>query len=158
MSWVEADAFRALFRAVPMAVGIVAVRRDGIVHATTVSSFCSLSLEPALLMLALHNDASILGQVRQEGGFGLSVLAHDQRDLALRCAERGPGALDEDYWEGGSAQPQLKGAVAWAGCQVEQMLPGGDHQIVVARVVDSQVPGGAPLLHHDRAFHRLADL
>ncbi|MFM8894961.1 MAG: flavin reductase family protein [Actinomycetales bacterium] len=154
MTWVDAGEFRALFRAVPSAVGIVAVRLDGTVHATTVSSFCSVSLEPALLMVALHRESAILQTIREQGSFGLSVLAHDQEELARKGAERGAGSLGSQYWADESTKPRLAGAVAWAGCEIEHLYPGGDHELVVARVVDSQVRGGPALIHHARAYHR----
>lgn len=150
---VDADAFRALFRAVPAAVGILAVRIDGTVHATTVSSFCSLSLDPAMLMVALGRESTILKVIREHGRFGLSVLADDQEDVALMGARSGPGVLGGEHWADESMTPRVSGAAAWAGCEVEQMHPGGDHEIVVARVVDTQVRGGPALVHHARAFH-----
>lgn len=152
---VDADAFRALFRVVPSAVGIVAVRSGDRIHATTVSSFCSLSLDPPLLMLALHQDSTILGLIQERGSFGLSVLADDQEDLAKACAEKGPGSLADEHWDVQDPHPRIAGATAWAGCEIDQVIPGGDHRIVTARVVDSKVPGRPPLIHHARAFHRL---
>lgn len=155
-TWVDAEAFRALFRAVPAAVSIVGLHSDGEIHATTVSSFCSLSLQPALLMLALNQDSSILARMSDQGAFGLSVLAHDQEDLAQRCAQRGSGALPTQYWDPQAPLPRLRGSIAWAGCAVDQVVPGGDHRIVIARVTYAEVAEGAPLIHHARGYHTIA--
>lgn len=155
MTGVDEDAFRALFRAVPSPVSVLALRVDGVVHATTVSSFCSLSLDPPMLLVALGRESAILQVIREQGRFGLSVLSHDQEDLARKGAQSGPGALVEEYWTDPSATPRLAGAAAWAGCEVERIHPGGDHEIVIARVVDTLVLGGPALVHHARAFHRV---
>lgn len=152
------DAFRELFRAVPSAVSVVATRRSGRIHATTVGTVCALSAEPALLMLALNNTSALLAHMRHTGRFGVSVLAHHQQDIALCCAAKGDDKVQPELWAPASDDPRLLDAVAWCACRAENFIDGGDHVIVIGRIVasDQSVTGTvSPLLYHHRQFHSL---
>ena len=61
---VTAEEFKQFFRAVPAAVSIMAVSVDGAVHATTVSAFTSLSVDPPMVMLALDRRSSLLTLIK----------------------------------------------------------------------------------------------
>lgn len=154
-SLVSPDRFKQLFRAVPSAVSIIAIRDGATVHATTVSAFTSLSVDPPMVMLALDRRSAALALLMQRARFALNVLSHDQADLALACATKGPGKLPADHWRDDGGIALLAGAAAWAICRTDQILEGGDHRVVLAFVEASSVNSESPLVYQDRAFHRL---
>ena len=154
---VDPETFRRLFRAVPAAVSVVATRSGTDVHATTVSAFTSLSMEPALLMLALTHTSELLARLRETGRFGLSVLAEGQHDLALHCAVKGPSTVAEEVWVAGVDDPRLRGAAAWCACRLELVVDGGDHAIVIGRIVDAEHGSSPPLVYHAQGFHGLGE-
>lgn len=150
------DDFKALFRAVPSAVSIMAMAVDGAVHATTVSAFTSLSVDPPMVMLAMDRRSALLSLMRERSHFTMNVLGHEQSEQALVCATKGPDKLPPVHWTVEGDSPRLRGSVAWASCRVERILDGGDHEIVLALILDCGVAGGSPLVYHDRTFHRIA--
>lgn len=152
---ISRDAFRSLFRTVPTAVSVVATRVDDTVHATTISAFTSLSAEPALVMLALKRSSLLLQRLRESGRFGLSVLADDQHAIALTCASSGPDQLTSDLWHPDREDPCLANSAAWCACRVESLIDGGDHVIVIARIIDADHSAASPLVHHAQGFHAL---
>src|SRR4051812_45047470 len=112
-------------------VAVIAVRDDGDVVAMTVSSFTSLSLRPALVLVCVDEQAALLPSLEDTGRFTLSILADDQRRLALSYADRFP--FDQAL-TAADADPVVPGALASIVCTVAEMHPGGDHRIVVGRV------------------------
>lgn len=153
---VTSEAFKLLFRTVPTAVSIMAVFTGDGIHATTVSAFTSLSVDPPMVMLAMDRRSSLLGAIRQHGRFSMSILAHHQAQQALMGAAKGTDTLPADYWTLHRGSPRLLNALAWASCRVEEILDGGDHEIILASILDCDATDGEPLVYHDRAFHRLA--
>ena len=66
-------------------------------------------------------------------------------------------AVDRSWREvahrlGGNGLPVLEEALAWVECTVEDIHPGGDHEIVIGRVGACGIGRGDPLVLWDRAY------
>jgi flavin reductase (NADH) len=147
------DALREALACWTSGVAVLAVRDDGDVVAMTVSSFTSLSLRPPLVLVGVDEQAAVLPSLDDVGRFTLSILAADQRRLALSYADRFP--FDQALAPG-DADPVLPGALASLVCTVWQMHPGGDHRIVVGQVERVEMGIDAPpLVHHRREYRTL---
>jgi flavin reductase (DIM6/NTAB) family NADH-FMN oxidoreductase RutF len=136
---VPPDEYRAVMRAFPTGVAIVAVDASGGRLALTVGSLASLSLEPPLVGVAIGREAAMHELLREAGAFGISLLAGDQDGLAQHFA-RGvpPIALWEGVgWKPGveTGSPLLDGAVGWLECRLDAEYPAGDHTLFVGKVV-----------------------
>jgi flavin reductase (DIM6/NTAB) family NADH-FMN oxidoreductase RutF len=126
---------------------------------TTASAVSSLSIDPALLLVCLGRASATLRAIRAHGRFAVNVLAAEQRELSARFAR--PGGLAS--WDGVAVEagtsgvPRLAGALATLECTLEQLLAGGDHEIVVGLVRDALVSDGyaEPLLHWRGDYARL---
>jgi len=79
---VDGDTFRALMRQFPAGVTIVTFDDDGTLGGLTVSSFCSLSLEPPLVLVCIDRGVASHDAIARAGKFGVSVCAADQGGLA----------------------------------------------------------------------------
>jgi flavin reductase (DIM6/NTAB) family NADH-FMN oxidoreductase RutF len=137
---------------VPTPVTVVTTLHDGLPHGTTVSAFCSLSAEPPLVLIALDGGSVLLEKLPMKRTFGISVLAHDQSHVALACASKRPDKFNDLEWRDEDGAPRLEGTAGWFRCLVEELLPGGDHTIVIGRVVDHDFSTVSPLVYHRRAF------
>jgi flavin reductase (DIM6/NTAB) family NADH-FMN oxidoreductase RutF len=50
-------------------------------------------------------------------------------------------------------RPHIVNSACWFACEVEQLVPGGDHTVVLARVVETNHEDlAAPLTYHRHAF------
>ncbi|MFC7661468.1 flavin reductase family protein [Pseudonocardia benzenivorans] len=99
----------------------------------TVSAFCSLSLDPPLVLACLGRDRSMHRALSTAPGFGVSILAADQGRLArdfARPADRFAGVAHHP----GRYGPHLDGAIAHLDCAVHEIRDGGDHVIILGRV------------------------
>ena len=121
-------------------------------HGSTVSAFTSLSLDPELILVALDRSSDLLAQLRRTRLFGLNVLASDQIDLAKRFARKGFDDFKGLPWRSEHDVPRLIGATAWLACAVSEFLEGGDHRVVVGRVLAVRVRDAEPLTYHARTF------
>jgi flavin reductase (DIM6/NTAB) family NADH-FMN oxidoreductase RutF len=154
---VAVEAFRDALSRVPAAVSVVTTMNgNGRPHATTVSAFCSLSADPPLILVALSHSSDLLGCLRSNGRFGVNLLSVGQETIGRGCAQKGFDKLAEVPWHEDEGLPRLDGAAAWLACDVHDLLPGGDHEIVVGLVTACSAAGAEPLLYHRRRFVELA--
>ncbi|HEU5293400.1 MAG TPA: flavin reductase family protein, partial [Burkholderiaceae bacterium] len=135
------------------------VREGGVTLGVTISSLISVSLEPPLVLFALHAGSSLLPRLQHEP-FGLNVLASDQRDIAVMWSSAPrppipPNLLADGAQDGGL---RIRDGAAWLLARVESLHAAGDHVVVVGRVLQTQAGDRPPLLHHHRAYGALAPL
>jgi flavin reductase (DIM6/NTAB) family NADH-FMN oxidoreductase RutF len=141
-------------------VAIVTARNgDGEAVGTTVNAVTSLSLEPPLVLVCFDLASETLQAVRDHGAFAVNVLAETHRELADGFARRGsPKPWDQArHRAGATGVPRLEGMLAAVECVVEDHLAGGDHEIVVGRVVEVHADGNgvAPLLFYRGGYAAL---
>jgi 3-hydroxy-9,10-secoandrosta-1,3,5(10)-triene-9,17-dione monooxygenase reductase component len=115
----------------------------------TANAVCSLSLEPLLLLVCFANDARTLPPVKASGRFGVNVLAAGQAELARLFASKRP---EEEKFAGVQHSvhdgiPVIDGVLAWVGCTLKELIPGGDHTIGIGTVTAAEATGsGEPLV------------
>lgn len=126
----------------------------------TLQSFMSLSLEPPLVLLSIGRGSKTWPAMRDVGRFVINVLAEDQSTLARQFAASGTDKFAGVSWSPlpATGSPVLDGAVAWIDCEQAGEFDGGDHVIVVARVLavspETETATG-PLVFHRSAFPTL---
>lgn len=158
-----ADAFRSVLSQWASGVSVVTSNDDGMLYGLTVSSFSSLSLDPPLVLVCLANSNRILSMIETSRGFAVSILASDQVAASNYFAR--PGRLPtpdfteiEGEWTA-SGQPVIAGALAWMTCDLEVLLPQGDHTIVIGRVGETRVAEDkTPLLYWARSYRTIGEV
>ena len=105
----------------------------------TISSFNTVSLDPPLVLWSL-SERSILADAFSVGKKQLiHVLERSQEDLAMRFAKStGDQFSGIDFVTGASGLATLPDCVAYFECATIAVYPGGDHRIIVARIINMQ--------------------
>ena len=139
----------------PTGVTVVAAcAPDAVPWGLTVNSFASLSLDPPLILVCIQRDRVSLQKLLDAERFAVSVLASHQAEVARRFSREPPeGRFNDVAWRvaaGGS--PVLEEVAAWFECSLDQVLPGGDHSILVGRVEDSGSSEKEALLFYDGTY------
>ena len=131
------------------ATGVAVVTTRGPAGLTT-NSFCSLSLDPMLVLVCLDVGSRTLAAVFEERRLAVSLLSAAQRDIAVRFAGKAAHAdkFREGEWREEAGVPVLEGAVAWVAGPVRELVPGGDHVIAITAAEAFGAPGGEPLVFH----------
>jgi flavin reductase (DIM6/NTAB) family NADH-FMN oxidoreductase RutF len=145
--------FRAALGRFGSGVTVITVETtESHVHGMTASSFCSVSLQPPLVLVCVDHLAETYLHLRERGRFGVSVLKEDQESLSEFFAdpERNPDAarrLGIHYNHMKSGMPVVADTLANLDCEVVQDHAAGDHTIFVAEVREVTVAEGSPLLY-----------
>ena len=141
---------RSAFGCFASGVTIVTLRDDAR-NATgiTVNSFSSLSLDPALLLFSIGKAQVSAKFFETQEAFNVNVLCRDQERLAWQFAK----PLEDKFegvasWEAANGVPVIEGALAHFVCEKHEVLEGGDHIIVVGRIVDFGAREAEPLVFH----------
>jgi flavin reductase (DIM6/NTAB) family NADH-FMN oxidoreductase RutF len=149
---VDPVVFREVLAAVAAPVAVYTRFAGDRPHGTTVSAFCSLSLEPPLVLVSLDRDSDLLRMVRQSRRYGINVLSHDQEQIATRFARKGVDKFAEVPWSLDTDLPRLDGTSSWIACRLHDLMDGGDHLIAVGFVEYAEASRSHPLLYRQRAF------
>lgn len=141
----------------PSGVTIVTSWRGSEPVGATVNAFCSVSLEPPLLLVCLDRASPTLGPIEQSGVLGVNILDAECAHLAMRFGRKPEedrfAGLGHRGCEGGA--PHLEAAAVFIDCALESVHEAGDHKIVVGRGLRvSHNSAAAPLLYHKGAFPR----
>ncbi len=131
----EPQLFRQVLGHFATGVTVITAVDEGEPVGFACQAFAALSLDPPLVVFCPALTSTTWKRIERAKLFAANVLAEDQRDLARRFGRSGSDKFDGVGWSPDRAgSPVLDGAVTWAGCEVEAVHPGGDHNIVTARV------------------------
>jgi flavin reductase len=159
---VEVGRFRRAAGRFATGVCVVTTFADRHDHAMTANAFTSVSLDPLLVLACVEKDARFHDAVLDAGSWGVSVLAQSARPEAEWLATPGRpliGQLDTVPHHRGpvTGVALLDRTLATMECLTHAVHDGGDHSIVVGRVVGvglaDDVP--SPLLYHRSAYRSL---
>lgn len=116
----------------------------------TVSSFNSVSLDPALVLWSLGNSTGNYAAFAHAQHYAIHVLASHHKDVALQFAQRGVDRFAGIAWQPNEhGIPVLKDCVATFECRARSQYPEGDHLILVGEVLACHHQDSAsPLLYH----------
>jgi flavin reductase (DIM6/NTAB) family NADH-FMN oxidoreductase RutF len=151
------ELFREVFGRFATGVAVITTAGSGTGGGMTANALCSLSLDPLLALVCFENQARTLPIVRDAGRFAVNILASHQEPVARVFASKLPEAEKlvgvEHRLEHGV--PIIDGALAWAACELHELMPGGDHTIAIGRVVRLGLGEGEPLLWYSGRYHSL---
>jgi flavin reductase (DIM6/NTAB) family NADH-FMN oxidoreductase RutF len=115
----------------------------------TANSLASVSLHPPLISVCVDRQAEMHDAILQSREFAINILSSPQEALARRFADQHEDRFDGiGYRLSPEGLLLLDGALAHIECVRQAEYPGGDHLIVVARVVGGATADGRPLLYY----------
>lgn len=153
----DSSQFRSILGRFASGVTIVTAQDGGgLDHGMTVSSFCSLSLEPPLVLACIEQSTEMRRVLESSTHFAVNVLAEDQEALSRRFSELLHGRFDGiGFHRGVTGAPLLEDVVATLECEIRDRYPGGDHDIYVGEVIAGEVLAGRPLVYYRGGYTTL---
>jgi flavin reductase (DIM6/NTAB) family NADH-FMN oxidoreductase RutF len=157
---VEAELLRQAMRYWVTGVTVVTAAHQGVQHGMTVSSFTSLSLTPAQVLISLAQNTRTHDLVARSRFFGISVLSNHQQEISDRFA----GRIDDEQnrmagletFTLSSGAPMITGGLAHLDCRVVTTLGSGTHTIFIGEVLAAEhAEEGDPLVYFNRAYKKL---
>ena len=150
-------ALRDAFGHFPSGVIAVAAEVDGSRVGLAASTFVPVSLDPPLVSFCVQNTSETWPRLEKLPALGISLL-HEGHDSAARTLAAKPGdrfaGLTTVSTETGALF--IDGTCVWLESEIEQLVPAGDHTIVIMRIREITVhDAGAPIVFHRSRFKRL---
>jgi flavin reductase (DIM6/NTAB) family NADH-FMN oxidoreductase RutF len=145
----DARAFRQALGCFPTGVAVVtAAPPEQNPLGITINSFTSVSLDPPLVLWCLDRRSDRYHKFTKTHGYTISVLDAVHEDVSSRLAKQGAHHLDGiELLQTELGPPALADALAVFECAAEAAYEGGDHAILVGRVLRfARREAGEPLV------------
>lgn len=159
MSNLDPALFRETLGHYPTGVAVVTgIADDGRPAGMVVGSFNSVSLEPPIIGFFPTADSRSFAYLRTARSFCVNVLAADQLELCRRFVTGKDAKFEGVTWRPGPlGAPILDGALSWIECTFQDVIPAGDHLIVLGLVRQLAVERSTlPLLFFQGAYGKFA--
>jgi flavin reductase len=127
------SALRSCMSRFATGVTVVTFEGDDGPRGATMNSFTSVSTDPPLVLISVAKRARSHDQLT-ERPFCVNILGAEQEALARQFA--GVPDAAEPRWVAGARVPRLVNPLAWAECEPWCSYDGGDHTLVLGRVID----------------------
>lgn len=132
---------------------MTAATADGQKVGVTANSFNSVSLDPALILWSIDKRSTSYDVFAEATHFAVNILAADQIELSNQFARPSDDKFAGiDFARGIGGAPLLADCAARFQCERHQIIEGGDHWIMLGKVVAFDDFGRSPLLYHQGAY------
>lgn len=126
---------------------------DGALTGFTANSFTSVSLDPPLVLVCLANTSCNYKVFKNNASFAVNILADHQSSIsntfASKVDDRFAGiAVREEH----TGSPIIEGCAAWLDCELHETVEGGDHIILIGRVIACGQVDKAPLGYYQGGY------
>ena len=142
---IEKGFFRRVMGHFATGVTVVTTRGQERMAGLTVNAFCSVSLNPPLILICVDLTSSIRPGICESGMFAVNMLTDQQEDLS-RCfatssEERYEGFCHASFHVASTGAPIIDDALAFLDARVVAEYPAGDHVIFLGQVEAMGIAG-----------------
>ena len=130
---------------------------DGQPVGLTANSFTSVSLNPPLLLVCIAKNAASASAMTAASHFAVNVLQTEQQPASIRFATRQEDRFGPNDWSPGEyGAPLLESSLGVFECEAHAVHDGGDHHMLIGRVVKARFDAALdPLLYFRGRYRRL---
>ena len=121
----------------------------------TINSFCSLSLNPHLILFNLEKNAARFEAFHACDDFFVNILSGKQQEVS-QAFSKADGKLCEKYFHEDESLSILKGILCYIHCSKHQVYDGGDHKIIVGKVKNmKKISSEPPLVYYQGHYRQI---
>jgi flavin reductase (DIM6/NTAB) family NADH-FMN oxidoreductase RutF len=136
---IEKDFFRQVAGQFATGVTVVTTQSEGKPAGITVNAFCSVSLEPPMILVCIDLNSNTLPAMRESGAFAVNILTSEQEHLS-RCfattsEERYENFCHASFHTAATGSPIIDDVLAFLDARIVAEYPGGDHIIFLGQVM-----------------------
>ena len=132
------DTFKELMKRFASGVTLITFENGGKYSGLTVSSFCSLSMNPPLILICIDKKIPSHNSLKNGNSFGVNICNSEQGKLAWDFANSNVDknelilSLNHEVTE--NKVPLLTDCLASMECTIKEAYEGGDHTIFVGQI------------------------
>jgi len=150
---IEKGFFRQVAGQFATGVTVVTTCSQGKPAGITVNAFCSVSLEPPLVLVCIDLISLTLPAIRESGSFAVNILTNEQEEFS-RCFA---GSTEERYEHfchasfhiAATGAPIIDDVLAFIDARVVAEYPAGDHVIFLGQVEAMGTNGHVAFAHEE---------
>jgi flavin reductase (DIM6/NTAB) family NADH-FMN oxidoreductase RutF len=148
---IDPAAFRKAMGQFATGVTVITIQHGDHIHGMTANAFTSVSLDPPLVLFCVTKRARMAALIQKAPGFAINILANDQQEVSRQFAGTNKDDLERTVaLHRGPIAPLIDDTLVAVSCSTEAIHEGGDHWIVIGRVIqvhdDSSALDRQPLL------------
>jgi flavin reductase (DIM6/NTAB) family NADH-FMN oxidoreductase RutF len=149
--------FKSVFRRHPAGVAVITLADAGRLVGFTATSVISVSADPPLIAFSVSAMSSSWPALARAETVAISFLTAAQADISARFATSGIDRFAGGGWTRlPSGEPVIADASSWLRGEILERTPVGSSYLIAARAIDCRTATPtAPLVFHDRAYHRV---
>lgn len=154
---VDPSDFKQSMRATVASVNVITCLYEGVHYGLTATAFCSVSADPATVLICVNGTASACERIRLSGQFCVNVLTAGMEELAAAFA----GKLAPEHrfavgrWRAlESGNLMVEGCAAALDCTVKVVFPEGSHWVVLGTVRQCEYDIAPALAYADGRYGR----
>jgi 3-hydroxy-9,10-secoandrosta-1,3,5(10)-triene-9,17-dione monooxygenase reductase component len=148
---IQPDQYRAVMRHFPTGVAAICAAdpATGRPCGLIVGTFQALSLDPALVTFSIARTSTSWPKIRRSVMFSVNLLADGQQPVCRALAGKAEDKFAAIEWKHSAyGTPHIAGSLGWIDCTIKQELDGGDHVLIIAKVLEMTADDGDPLVFH----------
>ncbi len=154
---VDPRQFRSVMGRFATGVTVVTTCQGGERLGITVNAFCSVSLDPPLVLVCIERTSRVQDVQLQSGVFADNFLSK-QQDRLSTCFAGNSERRYRDFCgatshSAATGAPILDGCIGYVDCRIVESYSGGDLSIVVGWVEALGQSEGEPLLYYRSRYH-----
>ena len=134
-------------------VTVVSTMDGGRARGLAVNAYCSISLDPPLVMVCIQRTSSTWPALFTATHLGVNVLGTGQRDVVAVFSSKDPDKFARVDWRPGPhGSPLIAGSAAMLEAEIQERFQAKTHTIFVCRVRYAEVGDGAPMVYKTGRF------
>jgi flavin reductase (DIM6/NTAB) family NADH-FMN oxidoreductase RutF len=151
------DEFKAALGRFASGVTVVTTKdADGKLHGLTVSAFCSVSMNPPLILVCILKTTGSYLSFEESKAFVVNILDESQQQISNHFASHLDDKFSNQNYEiNESGLPVLANCLASLECDLKHSYDGGDHTIFVGEIHKIFLNEGNPLIYWKSKYRDL---
>ncbi len=143
------QAFRNALGTFPTGVTVVTtLDKNNMPLGFTANSFTSVSLKPKLILVCIDKASFNIGFFSQGESFAVNVLSESQDQISTTFATHVENRFEQIDWTSSvTGSPIIANVAAWFDCATDNVIDGGDHVILLGRVLAFENTTKTPLVY-----------
>jgi flavin reductase (DIM6/NTAB) family NADH-FMN oxidoreductase RutF len=153
------DEFKSSLSRFASSVTVVTTKDcEGNLHGLTVSAFCSVSMNPPLILVCIHKSTGSYSSFEESKAFVVNILKESQQQISNHFASHSDDKFSgQNYELNENGLPILADCLVNLECSLKHSYDGGDHTIFVGEIEKTTVRDGKPLIYSQGKYREIND-
>lgn len=138
---------------------VTTIDGDGKPRGLAANAYCSVSLEPPLVLVCVQKTSSTYPALFASKNLGINILSNVQRETVATFASKAPDKFADLEWHTGPhGSPLIDGSSASIEAEIKERFQAKTHTVFIAKVTHAELSELVPMVYKSGAFYDGASL